>query len=539
MASALVAPIRFRRASDPDGEGGADGAPPPPGEFTQRAAVLVQVPGQEEAVAREQWERRGLLCSRISDAPQENGAALFRVEVRLLGSRWGALSEAERRVMAALTGRVTARLGDATLLRPDEVPTAASTWHVYRKVEWGDRWWQTRAAKLWEHIGAADVHRRVRLDGPGTQEEALAALHLQSDLGDGPFGEDYGVRPGIASAHALRPQAPAPWYTRVLGLPVLAAWAAVMLFGWALAGLDAWWQVVSAPLLLAAAWWTGPWIADGERHHRAIVWLCGLALVGGAGLCGYTARVLSTVVPDVNFLGPMGLVLGGLLILPGCIYALRQSWFSRNAATLLPVVVLPFVWVVPWMGRLAQGLYLGVSLGVPLSAANTDSLGTYLAGVQPALWCIGAALCGLAALGWARHFYWITGSKAYCIAAVGTLTALMMLVALVGGLASASTAAKRTAAQAAAGHDLAPFFGITARRVCVIPLDATKTAVQPGPLPTDHPVVAIGATGDETWLWDPQRARGSDDLADKALRVRTDQITTLPAAQGVRTCPAA
>lgn len=89
MASALFAPIRFRRASDPDGEGGADGAPPPTGEFTQRAAVLVQVPGQEEAVAREQWERRGLLFSRVGDAPQENGAALFRVEVRLLGSRLG------------------------------------------------------------------------------------------------------------------------------------------------------------------------------------------------------------------------------------------------------------------------------------------------------------------------------------------------------------------------------------------------------------------------------------------------------------------
>lgn len=31
------------------------------------------------------------------------------------------------------------------------------------------------------------------------------------------------------------------------------------------------------------------------------------------------------------------------------------------------------------------------------------------------------------------------------------------------------------------------FVGISARRVCVHPLDEAKTAVQPGPLPTDHP----------------------------------------------------
>ncbi|MGV9653942.1 hypothetical protein [Streptomyces sp. NPDC003554] len=35
---------------------------------------------------------------------QDDTMALYRVEVRLRGSRWGVLSEAERRVMAALAG---------------------------------------------------------------------------------------------------------------------------------------------------------------------------------------------------------------------------------------------------------------------------------------------------------------------------------------------------------------------------------------------------------------------------------------------------
>lgn len=105
------------------------------------------------------------------------------------------------------------------------------------------------------------------------------------------------------------------------------------------------------------------------------------------------------------------------------------------------------------------------------------------------------------------------------------------------GLFSATAAADRTAAQAAAGHDPSSFFGISARRVCVSPLDEAKTAVQPGPVPTGHPVPAFDVTGDETWLWDPQRARGTADLTRKTLRVRTDQIAARPAARRTRTCP--
>ncbi|WP_327591540.1 hypothetical protein [Streptomyces chartreusis] len=69
------------------------------------------------------------------------------------------------------------------------------------------------------------------------------------------------------------------------------------------------------------------------------------------------------------------------------------------------------------------------------------------------------------------------------------------------------------------------------------PLDAANTAVQPGPLPTGHPVLAFDSSGDETWLWDPQRKAGTAGLTKGALRVRTEQIATRPAARGARTCP--
>ncbi|MFD8462368.1 hypothetical protein ACFV27_25575 [Streptomyces antimycoticus] len=508
---------------------------PQAGDFTHRAVVLVRVPGgREEDTAREQWERCGLLFSRVDNAEQDDAMALYRVEVRLRGSRWGALSEAERRVMAALAGRVTVHVGDATLLEPEDARTVVSTWHLYRKTGWRPCW----AARLWVQVGAADVHRRVRLDGPGTRQEALAAVRLRPDLGGVAFDEDlHDVRPGIASAHALRPQDPAPWHTRALALPGMAVGAAAMLFGWVLAAVGLWWQIALAPLVPAAAWWVGPWFADRERHPRVIIWLCGLAFVGSAGLCGFISRAISTTLGSVGGLWTAGVVLCGLLVLRGCMYALRQSWFSRNAVALLPIAVLPLAWVLPWMGRLAQGVYLTVCLGVPLSAANVDPLWMYLAGVKPAGLCIAAALCGLAALGWARHFYWITGSKSYCIVIVSTLTTLMMLMALILGASSAAAAADRTAAQAAAGHDPSSFFGISARRVCVSPLDEAKTAVQPGPVPTGHPVLAFDVTGDETWLWDPQRARGTADLTRKTLRVRTDQIAARPAARGTRTCP--
>ncbi|MGW6521738.1 hypothetical protein [Streptomyces sp. NPDC054962] len=533
MASALTAPLRSRRTVDPSGGGEGRGEVPSL-DFTVRAAVLVRVRGAEEDTAREQWERCGLLFSRVEDAGQDEGTVLYRVEVRLQGSRWGALSEAERRVMAALAGRVTAHLGDATLLEPEVARTAASTWHVYRQAVWGPAW----AARLWVQVGAADVHRRVRLNGPGTREEALTALRLRPVLGGVVFDEDrHDVRPAIASAHSLRPQDPSPWHARVLGLPGIAVGAAVVVFGWVLAGLGLWWQVGLAPLLPLSAWWVGAWIADRERHSRLIVWLCGLALVGSAGFCGFAVRLISPALGSVGVLRPTGVLLCGLLVLRGCSYALRQSWFSRNAAALLPIAVLPLAWVLPWMGRLVQGVYLTVGLGIPLSSANVDPVWMYLAGLKPAGLCIAAALCGLAALGWVRHFYWITGSKSYCIVIVSTLTLLTMAAALIVGLSSATVAAHRAATQSAAGHDPSPFFGISARLVCVSPLDAANTAVQPGPLPTGHPVIAFDVTGDETWLWDPQRAKGTADLTKRALRVRTDQIVTRPAARGAHTCP--
>ncbi|MBP2055225.1 hypothetical protein J2Z21_008238 [Streptomyces griseochromogenes] len=114
---------------------------------------------------------------------------------------------------------------------------------------------------------------------------------------------------------------------------------------------------------------------------------------------------------------------------------------------------------------------------------------------------------------------------------------MMMVAALIVSLSSATTAANRTAAQGAAGHGPSAYFGISARRVCIHPLDEAKTAVQPGPLPVDHPVIVFDLTGDETWLWNPQREKGTANLADKALRVRSDQIATRPAARGAHTCP--
>ncbi|MER7568284.1 hypothetical protein ABTZ93_35800 [Streptomyces sp. NPDC097941] len=538
MASTLVTSFRTRLAPAPPDDGESEGeVPPQAGDFTHRAAVRIRVPaGAQEATACELWARYGLLFSRL-EAAEDDATVPYRVEVRLHGSRWGALSEAERRVTAALAGRVTASIGDATLLEPEVSATAVSTWHVHRKTDWGPGWCRSKAARLWVQVGAADVHRRVRLDGPGTREEALAALQRRPDLGGVLFDEElHDVRPGVASAHAVRPQDPAPWHTRALGLAGMSVAAAAMLFGWMLAELGLGWQIALAPLPAVAAWWVGPWLADRERHSRMIVWLCGLALVGSAGLCGFMVRVMSMAVGGVD-LRPVVVILCGLPVLRGCMYALRQSWFSRNSATVLSIAVLPVAWVLPWMGRLVQGIYLTVCLGIPLSAANVDPVWTYLAGVKPACLCIAAMLCGLAALGWCRHFYWITGSRTYCLAVFGTFTAMLMVVAALVGLSSATTGADRTAAQAASGQDPSPYFGISARRVCVRPLDAANTAVQPGPLPTAYPVVAFEVTGDETWLWDSQRAKGSADLAKGALRVRTDQIVTRPAARGARTCP--
>ncbi|WP_329296717.1 hypothetical protein [Streptomyces pseudovenezuelae] len=66
-----------------------------------------------------------------------------------------------------------------------------------------------------------------------------------------------------------------------------------------------------------------------------IVSLCGLALVGSAGLCGFMVRMMSAALRGAD-LRPVVVILCALPVLRGCMYALRQSWFSRNAATVLP-----------------------------------------------------------------------------------------------------------------------------------------------------------------------------------------------------------
>ncbi|WP_329296718.1 hypothetical protein [Streptomyces pseudovenezuelae] len=108
---------------------------------------------------------------------------------------------------------------------------------MHRKTDWGPGWCRSRAARLWAQVGAADVHRRMRLDGPGTREETLAGLQRGQDVGGVLFDAELHDAGGLASAHAARPPYPAPWHTRALGLAGMVVGAAEMLFGWVLAGL--------------------------------------------------------------------------------------------------------------------------------------------------------------------------------------------------------------------------------------------------------------------------------------------------------------
>ncbi|MFJ8955288.1 hypothetical protein ACIRO1_34870 [Streptomyces sp. NPDC102381] len=537
MASSPVDPLRFRRGSGSPGDGDGSGeVRPQTRSFTQLAVVFVHVAaGEDENIACQQWGRDGLLCSRLDeDGSGERDNALYRVEVRLLGSRWGALSEAERRVAAALSGRVTAHIKDTMLVEPAGVPMVNSTWSVHRKIDWGNGWWRTRAAQLWVRMGAADMNRRLHLEGEGTRAEALEALRRRPDLGGLVFNERlHDVRCRFASTVAAAGRGLSLWRSLVLVFSGVAGGTAASL-GWTLTGVEVWWQVGFAVLLPAAVWKVGSYLVGHDRRSRLVIWLIGFLI---AEVCCLLMRMMSTVLGAASGFGPAVVVLCGIPVLVGCIYALRQSWVSRNVAALLPIAVLPLPWVLPWMGRLAQGVYLTVCLGVPMSAVNADPLGMYLAGVMPAGLCIAAAACGLAILGWARHFYWVPAAKTYCLVLTGMFTTLLIGVALLLGLSSATEAASRAATQAKAGHVPASFFGINTRLVCVNPLDKAEVAVQPGPLPTGHPVLAFDASGDETWLWDPQRGKGTTDLAERALRVRTDQIATRPAGRGARSCP--
>ncbi|WP_431968935.1 hypothetical protein [Actinacidiphila sp. bgisy160] len=461
---------RRRRSQEPGTErpeaAGVVPAVVPTVPFNQRVRLLVEAVDQPDELALVQglMEERGWAVRRAGreDAPATagGGRVALIVEVRLNGSRWRAEKAACGAVeRLARTRQLGLWVRDAALLlRPDDPRTE---YRVIRRPGAGASR-RDRLARWWAACGGRGAHRLLRLPD-GVTREAVERELAERPLGGGTF------TPG---AYELRPAPPEtveaaaagtrhPAVPRVRVLPAVAGVVAAALLGWAAA------EAGAEPL-----WW------------------------------------------------PLAAV--ALLCAPGVHFALRDSWFSRNAVWLVPLA-LPVGWsLVTWLGRLMQAFYLD-RFGIPSgSVRSAGDLWPYAAAAEPLGLALAFVLFFTAVAGWLRHVHIAKGDNRLALVVVAVLLSVAFAAtALVAGAGDADRAARGAATAARQGYVPATYFGLHGTLMCVVPVGEGPVPVENGPVPADHAVLSFGAAGDWIWLWDPDRSQ--------ALSVRREDVQLLPA----------
>ncbi|MCQ4210406.1 hypothetical protein [Streptomyces longispororuber] len=483
----------------------------------------------EEALVRARFEEAQWVVRPLDDNNDTNEAGgsaevRYRLDVWLAGARWGARAEAERQVRALTADRPDVEVEQSGLAPQDREDEATSVWHMYREPEWSGSTLRGRFARLWVAIGRADVHRTVRLVGKGSRPEAEAALKRSAVCGV-PFVEgEHGARPGVGpamdSTDADRDQW---WHGRSGRVACGALGLALVVYGWSAHAVPWPWRGLLVLPLAAVAWVLGRWVTGGAQPPRLVQFGAGALAVTALAVAGYMEA-------GVGSRGPVGL-LGTVILVPliwlvarGTWHAWRLSRLARHAVALAPVLVLPLPWVLPFAGHFLQAGYLNDGFDIPVDAVSVDPVWTYGIAVKPVFFAACVLFVCLAMMGWARYFYWNGGGKALNVAMAITIAAVYLLTIVSTSLDHVSSVATRAAHAAVKGEDPAPYFGLDGTLVCVRPV-VDRPAVENGPLPVGHRVLAFERSGDDLWLWDPEREASAGGPLP-ALRVRAEQVRT-------------
>ncbi|MDF3144774.1 hypothetical protein PBV88_26790, partial [Streptomyces sp. T21Q-yed] len=223
----------------------------------------------------------------------------------------------------------------------------------------------------------------------------------------------------------------------------------------------------------------------------------------------------------------------------GVVLALRRTVFTRHAAWLVPLSV-PVLWsMVGWLGRQMHDAYLD-RFDIRAETVPSPRLGTYLVAAEPMGLALGSALFFVAVVGWLRHFHLgrDASNRFFAIALATLVIVVYALSAVALGTGQAASAAGRAAENAARrGVQPSDYFGVYGHFMCVRPVDASHPlAVENGPVPTGHPVVSFGTSGDWIWLWDPARNNGK---VQESFAVRREDVQLIPAENPeTKLCPA-
>lgn len=518
-------------------EGGADEAGPvtdpaaalPAPPRRRRVRMLVDVVDHPDEVAyvtglfeERGWSVRPAEAEERARTGDAQRTALV-VEVRLYGARFGAVrtavAEVERLVGQAELG---AWVRDAALVEHERPPR--TTYHMHRVPTVGGA-----LARLWTWLGGLDEQRAVTVvAGPDSREAAEAELAARP-LGGRDFSPGrHGLRvPGHSDANPPRDQTPQARRVRLAWMTagavgIVLAVVCGMYVVWA----DGAWKLVPVLLSTAGALPLGRMAKETRDRGRPAQWAAGVA--GTSALAGFGALAGRDVTPGDLWVGV--LLLGAAAFAgTGVVLAVRRTFFTRHAAWLVPLSV-PVVWsMVGWLGGRMHDAYLD-RFGIRAATVPTPTLGRYLAAAEPMALALGSVLFFVAVLGWLRHFH-LGRDGGYRLFAVVISTLLAVAYALTAialgadrATGAADRAALRTATRGASPPD---YFGLRGRLVCVRPVDrTTPLPVENGPVPTTHPVLSFGSTGDWIWLWDPS-LKGRDTA--KSFAVRREDVQLLPA----------
>ncbi|MFE9251724.1 hypothetical protein [Streptomyces sp. NPDC007088] len=358
------------------------------------------------------------------------------------------------------------------------------------------------------HSGAAfdDEHRDLRLT-----------------VGPRPRTETGGSSP--ARARFRRFEGPA-WSLLGVLVPLACAWT--------LAVPSSPWRFLALLAPLASFGPVGYWITANESRPRLVRLGCGAFLVGG--LTGVSYQWLENS-PDGFGAQVRGLLLALLIMVTavGCWHAFSRSWLSRNLLILLPLLIAPLPFVLPWVGSFLHTAYLEEVMGIPEPAVHIAFYWRYFVALEPVALTLAITLFYVSLYGWAKYFNLHVSQGAYLNVIFSFLVLLAVLAVSVRTMNEAETAGERTYRAAMRGERPPEYFGIKGRLVCLRPVEPGKrVSVQPGPLPTSRPVLTFPRQGDDLWVWDTSPKRGHLST-DHAVRMRAEDVSLYPATG--TTCP--
>lgn len=512
--------------------------------FNRRIKLLVEILDERDEIglAVQLFQDQGWLVRPATPEDHPTTRPAFTalvVEVRLRGARWRARSAAYDQARSLVEEKkLAAWVRDTALIQP-EWPRTFVTYHAHRTTPDGvgrlTRW----LLRHWQAAGGTDTGRTLVLPGTPPPEEARAEL-AQRPLGGltfDPATQD--ARPALGPRRPARTPPPdpdddsngTPGPARLFSTALLVGVAVGLVLlqvagGWAAWALPGGWRALGLAPAAVFCWPIGAWVTSNTRPPFLLRLAVGAVLTGGPTWMGFLLARESVAGGPARQALLVLAVVGGLGAAVGTWHAISHSWVSRNANWLVPGLVFPLSVLLPVAGRLLHTLFLTDVFGIPEDAVPVAFYWQYLVALKPM--AVGAAVIFLLVgiTGWVRYFHWLPRSPVITLVMWPLVLLIYVLTVLQVSLDDTATAADRVAERARAGQAPGSYYGINGTLVCLRPL-GDDIPVLNGPLPTAHPVLSFGTSGDHLWIWDPRKPGGTTgaDTPRGAVRVRTEDVT--------------